>query len=87
MIESFLCYRFTAIKCLYYNFSIIKTYTEDLLKCVQLFQLFFYRGLRKLALKNVQFGLSEFYHGLNKRAQVKRLQRYVPSIRHEDIVR
>ena len=46
-----------------------------------------FRGLRKLALKHWKFGASEIYHGLNRRAQVKRLQKYVPSLRHEDVSR
>ena len=47
----------------------------------------FHRGLRKLARKHWKFGASEFYHGLNRRSQVKRLQKYVPSLRQEDLTR
>ncbi|XP_028396074.1 L-2-hydroxyglutarate dehydrogenase, mitochondrial-like isoform X2 [Dendronephthya gigantea] len=46
-----------------------------------------FRGLRRLAMKHWKFGASEFYHGLNRRAQVERLQKYVPSLRHEDVTR
>lgn len=46
-----------------------------------------FRGLLKLISNHWKFGASEFYHGLNTRAQVKRLQKYVPKLRQEDVFR
>ncbi|KAK3094162.1 hypothetical protein FSP39_024868 [Pinctada imbricata] len=46
-----------------------------------------FRGLRKLAIKNLGFGIKEMYRGFNISAQVKQLQRYVPSLKVSDVTR
>ncbi|GFO48712.1 L-2-hydroxyglutarate dehydrogenase, mitochondrial [Plakobranchus ocellatus] len=46
-----------------------------------------FRGLRKLAMRHLGYGLSEMYKGIYIRAQVKQLQRFVPSLRPQDVVR
>lgn len=46
-----------------------------------------YRGLRKLMFKYFMFGVGEYYRGIIISAQVKQLQRYVPSLKLEDVER
>ncbi|XP_014772158.1 L-2-hydroxyglutarate dehydrogenase, mitochondrial [Octopus bimaculoides] len=46
-----------------------------------------YSGLRKIAMKNLSFGLNEMYRGLFISAQVKQLQRFIPSLKLEDVIR
>ncbi|KAJ8309069.1 hypothetical protein KUTeg_013943 [Tegillarca granosa] len=46
-----------------------------------------FRGLRKLAFKHLGFGIKEMYRGFNIAAQVKQLQRYVPSLKVQDVTR
>ncbi|XP_076099138.1 L-2-hydroxyglutarate dehydrogenase, mitochondrial-like [Mytilus galloprovincialis] len=46
-----------------------------------------FRGLRKLAFKNLAFGLKEMYRGFYIGATVKQLQRYVPELAREDVIR
>lgn len=48
---------------------------------------FFFRGLQKLALKYAIPGLQEFYQSFFIRAQVKKLQRYIPELKVEDVER
>lgn len=45
----------------------------------------FYPGLYRLALPNVAFGLSEYTRSIFTSRQVKQLQRYVPSLKMEDV--
>lgn len=51
------------------------------------FGIYFCRGLRKLAMRNLGFGIKEMYRGFNIAAQVKLLQRYVPSLKVSDVTR
>ena len=46
-----------------------------------------FRGLRKLMFQYFTFGVGEYYRGIVKSAQVKQLQRYVPSLKVEDVER
>lgn len=46
-----------------------------------------FRGLRKLAYKNLRYGIAEMYKGIYIRAQVKQLQKFVPSLRFADVTR
>ncbi|XP_078090086.1 L-2-hydroxyglutarate dehydrogenase, mitochondrial isoform X2 [Mustelus asterias] len=46
-----------------------------------------YRGVQKLVLKNVAFGVNELYRGLVIAAQVKQLQRYIPELTVNDVTR
>uniref|UniRef100_A0AAR2JEY8 L-2-hydroxyglutarate dehydrogenase, mitochondrial n=1 Tax=Pygocentrus nattereri TaxID=42514 RepID=A0AAR2JEY8_PYGNA len=46
-----------------------------------------FRGLQKLVLKNVVYGVGEMYRGLFLSAQVKILQKYIPELSRSDIVR
>lgn len=46
-----------------------------------------YRGLRKIALKNLKFGMGEMYRTIAIKAQVKQLQRFVPALKLEDVTR
>eukprot|EP00794_Sanderia_malayensis_P020296 gene20297-22283_t len=45
------------------------------------------RGLQKLIWKHWKFGAEEFYRSLDLRAQVKLLQKYIPDIHAEDVLR
>lgn len=47
--------------------------------------LLFFSGLRKLMFQYFTFGVGEYYRGIIKSAQVKQLQRYVPSLKVEDV--
>jgi 2-hydroxyglutarate dehydrogenase len=46
-----------------------------------------FRGLRKLAYKNLSYGLKEMYRGVSISATVKELQKFVPSLKVCDVVR
>ncbi|XP_027024120.1 L-2-hydroxyglutarate dehydrogenase, mitochondrial [Tachysurus fulvidraco] len=46
-----------------------------------------FRGLQKLVMKNVWFGLGEMYRGMFINAQVKLLQKYIPELQPSDVVR
>ena len=48
---------------------------------------FAFRGLRKLAFKNLTYGLGEMYRGFSIPATVKELQKFVPSLQVSDVVR
>ncbi|EDO34943.1 predicted protein [Nematostella vectensis] len=45
-----------------------------------------FRGLRQLMFKYFSFGVGEYYRGLNHAAQVKQLQKYIPSVTADDVV-
>ena len=44
-------------------------------------------GLRKLVFGNLTYALGEFYRGIYKAAQVKQLQKFVPSLKTSDAVK
>jgi len=44
-------------------------------------------GLRKLVFKNVRAGMTELYHLVNKRAQVAKLQKFIPELKVSDVVK
>lgn len=46
-----------------------------------------FRGTRKLIAKNISFGMNELRYGLLISTQVKRLQKYIPSLRNSDVQR
>ncbi|KAJ8289688.1 hypothetical protein GJAV_G00004170 [Gymnothorax javanicus] len=46
-----------------------------------------FRGLQKLVMKNIVYGVGEMYRGLFIQAQVKILQRYIPEITPSDVLR
>uniref|UniRef100_A0A3P9K2I8 L-2-hydroxyglutarate dehydrogenase, mitochondrial n=1 Tax=Oryzias latipes TaxID=8090 RepID=A0A3P9K2I8_ORYLA len=46
-----------------------------------------FRGLQKLVLKNVAYGLGEMYRGVFTGAQVKILQKYIPELQQSDVLR
>lgn len=46
-----------------------------------------FKGLRKLILGNVSYAFGELYRGINIAAQVKILQRFVPSLEVSDVLR
>ncbi|KAL6488148.1 hypothetical protein MHYP_G00047740 [Metynnis hypsauchen] len=46
-----------------------------------------FRGLQKLVLKNVVYGVGEMYRGVFLSAQVKILQKYIPELSRSDIIR
>ncbi|MBN3298715.1 L2HDH protein, partial [Amia calva] len=46
-----------------------------------------FRGLRKLVLKNVVYGMGEMYRGIFMSAQVKLLQKYIPELTVNDVLR
>ncbi|XP_053701798.1 L-2-hydroxyglutarate dehydrogenase, mitochondrial [Synchiropus splendidus] len=46
-----------------------------------------YRGLQKLVLRNVIYGVGEMYRGIFIGAQVKLLQKYIPEISRSDVLR
>lgn len=45
------------------------------------------RGLQKLVLKNITYGMGEMYRGIFIGAQVKILRRYIPEISVSDVLR
>ncbi|XP_060605399.1 L-2-hydroxyglutarate dehydrogenase, mitochondrial-like [Ruditapes philippinarum] len=46
-----------------------------------------FRGTRKLALKHLTFGMSEMWRAFFISAQVKQLQRFIPTLKREDVIR
>ncbi|XP_033498702.1 L-2-hydroxyglutarate dehydrogenase, mitochondrial [Epinephelus lanceolatus] len=46
-----------------------------------------FRGLQKLVLRNITYGIGEMYRGININAQVKLLQKYIPEISPSDVLR
>lgn len=52
-----------------------------------IWKLIFSSGLRKLALKNLKYGINEMYRGFSIPATVAELQKFVPSLRVSDVVR
>ncbi len=44
-------------------------------------------GMRRLIMKHATFGLGEMYRSAVLGAQVRQLQKFVPSLRVEDVVR
>ncbi|KAM9842823.1 L-2-hydroxyglutarate dehydrogenase, mitochondrial [Aulostomus maculatus] len=46
-----------------------------------------FRGLQKLVLKNITYGLGEMYRGIFIGAQVKILQKYIPELSLNDVLR
>ncbi|XP_059814161.1 L-2-hydroxyglutarate dehydrogenase, mitochondrial isoform X2 [Hypanus sabinus] len=46
-----------------------------------------YSGVQKLAMKHIVFGISEMYRGIVISAQVKQLQRYIPQLTVNDVMR
>ncbi|XP_072125471.1 L-2-hydroxyglutarate dehydrogenase, mitochondrial isoform X2 [Mobula birostris] len=46
-----------------------------------------YSGVQKLAMKHVVFGINEMYKGIVISAQVKQLQRYIPQLTVNDVMR
>jgi len=44
-------------------------------------------GLRKLVLGNFSYAMGEFYRGIYKAAQVKELQKFVPSLKNSDVMK
>lgn len=45
------------------------------------------RGLQKLVLRNMTYGIGEMYRGVFIGAQVKMLQKYIPEISRSDVLR
>ncbi|XP_060938423.1 L-2-hydroxyglutarate dehydrogenase, mitochondrial [Limanda limanda] len=46
-----------------------------------------FRGLQKLVLKNISYGMGEMYRGVFIGAQVKLLQKYIPELSRSDVLR
>lgn len=46
-----------------------------------------FRGLQKLVVRNITYGLGEMYRGINIGAQVKILQKYIPELSVSDVLR
>uniref|UniRef100_A0A8C9W3P5 L-2-hydroxyglutarate dehydrogenase, mitochondrial n=1 Tax=Scleropages formosus TaxID=113540 RepID=A0A8C9W3P5_SCLFO len=46
-----------------------------------------FRGLQRLVMKNVTYGLAEMYRGVFINAQVKILQKYIPELSPSDVLR
>ena len=44
-------------------------------------------GLRKLVFGNFSYAMGEFYRGIYKAAQVKELQKFVPSLKTSDVIK
>ena len=44
-------------------------------------------GLRKLVFGNFGYAMGEFYRGIYKAAQVKELQKFVPSLKTSDVIK
>uniref|UniRef100_A0A8C5J090 Uncharacterized protein n=1 Tax=Junco hyemalis TaxID=40217 RepID=A0A8C5J090_JUNHY len=54
---------------------------------VQPFLPFVHSGLWKLVLRNVSYGLGELYRALSLSAQVRQLQRFIPEVTTNDVLR
>ncbi|GAB1609728.1 L-2-hydroxyglutarate dehydrogenase, mitochondrial-like isoform X1 [Argonauta hians] len=63
------------------GYSLLSFSAKDMLDALS------YSGLRKIAMKNLSFGLNEMYRGIFIAAQVKQLQRFIPSLKLEDVTR
>ncbi|KAK6183693.1 hypothetical protein SNE40_011123 [Patella caerulea] len=61
------------------------SYTDFSIK--DLYDALAFRGLRKLAFRNLFYGMGEMYRGIFYGAQVKNLQKYVPSLNRADVIR
>jgi len=59
----------------FFDFN-LKDFTESLM----------YPGLQKIVLKNIPAGMSEVYRIINKRAQIKGLQRFIPELKVSDVI-
>ncbi|XP_077477120.1 L-2-hydroxyglutarate dehydrogenase, mitochondrial [Stigmatopora argus] len=46
-----------------------------------------FRGLQKLVMRNLAYGLGEMYRGIFIGAQVKLLQKYIPQLSRQDVLR
>ncbi|XP_057716044.1 L-2-hydroxyglutarate dehydrogenase, mitochondrial isoform X1 [Corythoichthys intestinalis] len=46
-----------------------------------------FRGLQKLVLRNISYGIGEMYRGIFIGAQVKILQKYIPELSRSDVLR
>ncbi|XP_049596799.1 L-2-hydroxyglutarate dehydrogenase, mitochondrial isoform X1 [Syngnathus scovelli] len=46
-----------------------------------------FRGLQKLVLRNISYGMGEMYRGIFIGAQVKILQKYIPELSRSDVLR
>ncbi|XP_005996023.2 L-2-hydroxyglutarate dehydrogenase, mitochondrial isoform X1 [Latimeria chalumnae] len=46
-----------------------------------------FSGLRKLVFRNILYGMGEMYRGIFISAQVKQLQRYIPEVTSNDVLR
>lgn len=55
--------------------------------CVMLISFFTCRGLQKLILRNITYGVGEMYRGVFIGAQVKILQKYIPELSLSDVIR
>ncbi|XP_073691002.1 L-2-hydroxyglutarate dehydrogenase, mitochondrial [Garra rufa] len=55
--------------------------TQDFVNAVS------YRGLQRLVMKNIVYGMGEIYRGLFTSAQVKNLQKFIPELSPSDVLR
>jgi L-2-hydroxyglutarate oxidase LhgO len=46
-----------------------------------------FKGMRTLMTKYTRFGIGELYRGIFYGAQIKALQRYIPEIERNDVIR
>lgn len=51
------------------------------------FVFLFCRGLQKLVMRNMTYGIGEMYRGVFIGAQVKILQKYIPELSLSDVLR
>ena len=47
----------------------------------------FFSGLQKIVLRNIPAGVSEIYRIVNRSAQIKALQRFIPELKTSDVMR
>ncbi|XP_043112217.1 L-2-hydroxyglutarate dehydrogenase, mitochondrial [Puntigrus tetrazona] len=55
--------------------------TQDFVNAVS------YRGLQRLVMKNIVYGMGEIYRGVFTSAQVKNLQKFIPELSPSDVLR
>uniref|UniRef100_A0A673GGT7 L-2-hydroxyglutarate dehydrogenase, mitochondrial n=1 Tax=Sinocyclocheilus rhinocerous TaxID=307959 RepID=A0A673GGT7_9TELE len=55
--------------------------TQDFINAVS------YRGLQRLVMKNIVYGMGEIYRGVFTSAQVKNLQKFIPELNPSDVLR
>ncbi|KAI2657989.1 L-2-hydroxyglutarate dehydrogenase, mitochondrial [Labeo rohita] len=63
------------------GYSLFDFDTQDFVNAIS------YRGLQRLVMKNIVYGMGEIYRGVFTSAQVKNLQKFIPELSTSDVLR